>query len=62
MGFPGGEMVNNPPANSGDAGLVPGLERSPEEGNGSSLMPWEILQPEEPGRLQSTGSQRVGHD
>ena len=55
-------MVNNPPANSGDAGLVPGLERSPEEGNGSSLMPWEILQPEEPGRLQSTGSQRVGHD
>ena len=30
-------MVKNPPANSGEAGLITGLERSPEEGNGNAL-------------------------
>ena len=36
MGFPGGTVVKNLPANAGDtgdAGLIPGLGRSPEEGN-----------------------------
>ena len=28
----------------------------------SSILAWEILWTEEPGRLQSTESQRVGHD
>ena len=28
----------------------------------SSVLAWEIPQPEEPGRLQFMGSQRVGHD
>ena len=28
----------------------------------SSILPWRIPWMEEPGRLQSTGSQRVGHD
>ena len=28
----------------------------------SSTLAWKILQMEEPGRLQSMGSQRVGHD
>ena len=28
----------------------------------SSILAWEILWMEEPGRLQSMGSQRVGHD
>ena len=28
----------------------------------SSILAWEILWTEEPGRLQSMGSQRVGHD
>ena len=28
----------------------------------SSILTWRILWMEEPGRLQSTGSQRVGHD
>ena len=28
-------MVNNPPANAGDMGLIPGSGRSPEEGNGN---------------------------
>ena len=30
-------MVKNPPANAGDAGSVPGLGRSPGEGNGYPL-------------------------
>ena len=34
---PGGSMVKNPPANAGDTGSVPGLGRSPGEGNGNSL-------------------------
>ena len=33
MGFPGGSAVKNLPANVGDAGLIPGLERAPGEGN-----------------------------
>ena len=28
----------------------------------SSILAWEMPQTEEPGRLQSMGSQRVGHD
>ena len=36
MGFPGGSMVKkNLPANEGDAGLIPGWERSLGEGNGN---------------------------
>ena len=30
-------MVKNPPANAGDAGLIPGLGRFPEKGNGNPL-------------------------
>ena len=30
-------MVKNPPANAGDAGLIPGSGRSPEEENGNSF-------------------------
>ena len=30
-------MVKNPPANAGDMGLIPGLGRSPGEGNGNPL-------------------------
>ena len=87
-------MVKNLPASAGDTGSVPGLGRSPGEGNGDPLqysclenpmdgetwqatvhgvtksptqlsdgiLVWEILRTEEPGGLQSTGSQRVGHD
>ena len=31
--FSGGSMVKNPPPNVGDAGFIPGSERSPGEGN-----------------------------
>ena len=37
QGFPGGSVVKNPPANAGDADLIPGLGRSPGEGNGNPL-------------------------
>ena len=37
MGFLGDLVVKNPPANTGDAGLIPGLGRSPGEGNGNPL-------------------------
>ena len=37
MGFPGKSVVKNPPANVGDVGLIPGLGRSPGEGNGNPL-------------------------
>ena len=36
-GFPGGSVVKNLPVNAGDMGLIPGLERSPREGNGNPL-------------------------
>ena len=37
MGFPGGSVVKNRPANAGDTGLIPGLGRSLGEGNGNPL-------------------------
>ena len=50
--------------NAGDVGSTPGSGRSPGEGNAthSSILAWRILWTEEPGGLQSMGSQRVGHD
>ena len=35
VGFPGGSMVKNLPANAGDPGLIPGSGRSPGEENGN---------------------------
>ena len=40
MGFPGGAVVKNLPANAGDVrdmGLIPGLGKSCGEGNGNPL-------------------------
>ena len=57
-------VVKNLPANAGDlgdAGLTPGLGRSPGGGNGnSSILAWKIPWTEE--GLQSIGLQRVGHN
>ena len=36
-GFLGASVVKNLSANTGDAGLIPGLERFPGEGNGNPL-------------------------
>ena len=38
MGFSGGSMVKYPLANAGVVGLIPGLGRYPEEGNGNPLL------------------------
>ena len=52
-------VVNNPPANSGDLGLIPWSGRCPGEGNDasvhSSILAWEIPWTGEPGGLQSMG-------
>ena len=37
MGFPGGTVVQNPPANAEDVSSVPGSGRSPGVGNGNAL-------------------------
>ena len=46
--------------NAGDPGFIPGAGRSPGEGNGnpSSTLAWRIPWTEEPGGLQSMGSQQ----
>ena len=69
--FPGGLVVKNLPANEGNVDPIPGWERFLGKGNGNPLQhsclenpidrgdsPWT----KEPGRLQTMGSQRVGHD
>ena len=57
-------MVKNLPANAGE--MVRSLRREDplEEdlATHSSILVWEIPRTEEPGRLQSMRSQRVGHD
>ena len=47
-----------------DMGLIPGLGRSLEEGMAThfSILAWRIPWTEKPGKLQSIGLQRVGHD
>ena len=65
--FPVARLVENPPANAGDArdiSSVSGWGRSPGERNGNllSILAWQITQTEEPGRLQSMESQRIRHD
>ena len=57
MGCPGGSVVKNPPANAGDIGSIPRSEDSLEKemATHSSILAWEILWIEEPGRLQSRG-------
>ena len=67
-GFPGGSDSKESICNEGDLGSVPGLGRSPGEGNGYPLQcsglensmdkgAWHLH-----GKLPSMGSQRVGHD
>ena len=63
-GFPGDLVVKNLPAEAGDTGSVPGSGISAGEGNGNPLQ-YSCLGnrwTEEPGALQSRGSQRVGHN
>ena len=60
-------VVKNPPANAADirdVGSIPGLEDSLEKemATHSSILVWRSPWIEEPGGLQSVGSQRVGHN
>ena len=63
-GFPGGSHGKESACNAGDPGSIPGLERSPGEGIGNPLstLAWRLPWTEEPGRPQSMGLQRLGHD
>ena len=62
--IPGGSEVKASACNAGDLGLILGQEDPLEKemATHSSILAWEIPWMEEPGGLQSTGSQRVGHD
>ena len=61
-------VVKNPPVNAGDLrGVdfsIPGSGKSLEKevATHSSILAWRTAWTEEPGGLQSTGSQRVGHN
>ena len=46
----------------GGPGAILVLGRSPGVGTHSSILAWRIPWTEEPGGLESIGSQRVGHD
>ena len=63
LGFPGGSVTQNPPANAGGKGLIPELGDPLEEEMtvSSSILTWEILRIEESGRLQYMDSQWDGH-
>ena len=63
--FPGGSDGKASAYSAGDLGSIRGSGRSPGEGNGNPLQYSCLENPmngELPGRLQSMGSQRVGHD
>ena len=64
MGFPGGSVVKKLPANAGDVGSVPGLGRSPREGNGNPLQYSYLENPIDRGALWATvhGAIRIGYN
>ena len=65
MGFPDSSDSKEYAYSMGDLGLIPRLGRSPGGGHSIPLQ-YSCLEnargEEEPGRLQSVGSQRVGHN
>ena len=60
--FPGGSAGKESALSAGDLGLIPGLGRSPGQGDGNPLLTGESPCTEEPGALQSMGLQRVRHN
>ena len=67
MGFPGGTVVKNLPANAGDAGDMGLISRSGRSSGGGNGNPLQYFCPENPwteelGQLQSIALQRVGHN
>ena len=63
-GFPRDSVVKNVPANAGDSGLIPSLERSPREGNGNPLQYSCLRNPIDRSLAGCSprGHKRVGHD
>ena len=63
-GFRGGSDSKESACNVGDLGSMPGSGRPLEKemATHSSILTWRIPWTEDPGGLQSVGSQRVGHD
>ena len=64
LGFPGGLDGKGSACNAGDTGSIPDWEDTLEKGMAthSSILAWRIPWTGEPGRLQSTGLQRVRND
>ena len=64
LGFSGGSEGKASACNAGDLGSIPGQEDPLEKETAphSSTLAWKIPWTEKSGRLQSMGSQRVGHD
>ena len=62
--FPGGSVIKNPPANVGNVGSIPGLGKSPGEGNGNPLQYSCLENPMDRGSWQATvhGVKRVRHN
>ena len=62
LGFPGGSVVKNQPANAGDVGLISGWGRSPEKEMStlSSILAWKISWTEESGRVHGVEKSRTG--
>ena len=54
MGFSGGSQVKNLPANAGDICSIPGLGRSPGEGNGNTLQHSCLEDPMDKGAWQAS--------
>ena len=65
FGFPGGSDGEEPASSAGDPGLIPGLRRSPGEGNGNPLRYSCLGNPIDRGAWRLIivhGIARVGHD
>ena len=54
LGFPGGSEVKASASNMGDLGLIPGLGRSPGEGNGNPVQYSYLENPMDRGAWQAT--------
>ena len=65
-GFPGGTVLKSLPSSAGDTGLMVqsliGKIPWKRKWQASNILAWRIPWTEQPGRLQSMGLQRVGHN
>ena len=64
LGFPAASDGKESACNAGDRGYIPGLGRSPGEGNGNPLQYSCLKNPRDRGAWQATvhGVARVGHN